>query len=125
MNEIRKYGDVLAKQGKTFPDSFALRQFVWAQVEHDPITQTARGAYFAAKQAAEQKDNAAAENLFAQSIDAWGKVLNKYPSIIGDKSICREMVKAVGDYLELLESQGKELPKEMPLKNVIDRWGKK
>ena len=124
LSEIKRYADVLEKLGEPFPDSFSLRQFVWGQVEHDRITQEARGTYYAAKEASAQKDYAAAEKLFAQSVGDWEQVLEKYPSIAGDKTICREIVRTVGDYLELLETQGKTLPEKMPLKKIIDRWGR-
>jgi hypothetical protein len=125
LGEIQRYADVLAKQDKPFPEAFTLRQLVWAQVEHDPITQAARGAYFVGGQAMTQKNYEAAEKQFKQSVDAWGEVLRKYPSIAGDKSLCREMIKATDAYRESLEAQKKELPKEMPLKNILDRWGEK
>lgn len=120
--EIQTYADVLAKQDKPFPESFNLRQFVWAQLEHDPITQAARGGYFAGSQAMAQKDFATAEKAFKQSVDAWTEALKKYPSIAGDKSLCREIIAAVDAYRKSLEAQNKELPDVTPLKSILDRW---
>ncbi|MGD9127862.1 MAG: hypothetical protein PVH19_10845 [Planctomycetia bacterium] len=122
LEEIRKYVYVLQQQDKPFPESFPLRQFVWAMVVPTPATQNARNLGFAGNQAFLQKDYATAEKHLKQSLEMWEMILQVYPSIIGDKSFCVDMIKVINAYRKTLEAQGKELPKKMPLQKVLDRW---
>lgn len=125
LGTVKMYAYILKQQDKPFPGTFALRQFVWTQVEHDPVTQIARGAYFSGQQLLLQKNYQEAEKQLKKSMDAWSKILAGYPSIAGDKTLCREMIRVVDAYRESIEAQNKKLPEKMPLQSILDRWGAK
>ena len=124
LNEIGKYAGVLQMQNKPFPKSFVLHNFVRPLVGDWPMTKVARKEFDAGREALAEKDYEKAEQLLMQSMVKWQALLQAYPSIIGDQSLCREMIKVVDAYRKTMENQKKPLPKPMPLQQVLDRWEK-
>ena len=124
LDEIKVYANVLQKQNKPFPKSFLLHNFVRPLVGDESNTKEARNEFDVSQEAFAQKDYKKAEQLLIQSIDKWQKILQEYPSIIGDQSLCQEMIKVVNAYRKALQKQKKTLPKVMPLQQVLDRWEK-
>ncbi len=108
---VRDYAAVLKKTAQPLPDNFPLQQFVWVQVEHDALTQSAR-------KAADKQD-------FEQSLADWRKVLDKYPSAIADRNIADELMMTIDRYKQILKKQGKKLPEKFILQDVVDRYAPK
>lgn len=123
---VRKYAEVLKQLKQPFPDNFTLQSFIWVQVEHDALTQTARkaaeeAASLARKNEPSPDDLAAAATACQQSFTAWREVLDKFPSAAADNNIADEIMLTVDLYKQILEKQGKTLPDDFILKDVVDR----
>ena len=64
---------------------------------------------------------AAAAKGFEKSQAGWRKVLDKYPSAIADKNVVDELRMTIDLYQQTLEKQGKKLPADFILRDVLDR----
>jgi hypothetical protein len=120
---VRRYAKTLKLMGMPFPDRFALRGFVWMQVEHSQTMRTIEGAVQEAHQLQSENKLPAAEKEMDKAIFAWESLLERYPSLIGDKSICNKIIEQMGLYRKILEAQNRPLPDPFPLQEVLDRYG--
>ncbi len=125
LDTIRQYAETFEKLGIPFPERFRLRTFVWIQVEHSQAAKNAKTAFAAAKRLAAEKKYAEAEKQLDNGLLAWENILKRYPSVIGDKSICREILRSIDLYRTVLEAQEKSFPEPFALQPVLDRYSKK
>ena len=121
----RLYAEVCKQLKQPVSENFVLRSFIWIQVEHDPATQAARKGYDKAtalldKKDTSEKDLAEAAASLEKSLGDWHKVLGKYPTAIADKNVTDEVKMAVDLYRKTLEKQGKKLPADFILQDVLD-----
>jgi tetratricopeptide (TPR) repeat protein len=125
LSAIGAYAKVLAELKVPFPDGFNLQPFVWTQVEHDPKNRDARAVAVQGSLLADQKKFDDARAAFDEAFSLWRGVLDRYPSLIADKSFAGEIVAAVNRYQDVLKQQNQKLPEKFILQDVLDRHTKK
>ena len=112
---VRRYAKTLKLMGMPFPERFALRGFVWMQVEHSRSMQTITSATQNAHLLQTENKLPDAEKEMDKAIFAWKGLLERYPSLIGDKSICSKIVSQMALYRKILEAPKQTLTRSVPI----------
>jgi hypothetical protein len=120
----KKYDDTLKKIGKPLPGDFPLHGFIRVQLEHDPETEAAQIALQDAESKANEKQWAAATKSYEQAFKLWRRVLDRYPTAIGDTTVGEDLIVWIDQYRACLKKENREMPKNFDLQEIVDRYGK-
>lgn len=122
---IGRYAEAMKKLKRPIPEDFGLHRFVRIQLEHDPQTREAQVAVEKAEDAASRGDAAAARKAYDEGFTLWRKVLDRYPTAVADRTLADEWIATIDEYRAVLKKLGEEMPKDFPLQEVVDRYGRK
>lgn len=96
-----------------------------AKTEQDPDVLLARSLCYEGNQAYRDTNLPLAREKFDAGFTQWRKVLDKYPQLLGEKTLGDDLVKMIGQYRSLLESRDEPFPEKFVLQDILDQYGKR
>ena len=127
MSTVENFASALEKGGKAIPVDYGLSTFFHLHVSHSPECVEARKLAAQAAFQANKSKYPEAQKLFEDSMQQWRALLDRYPSILlgTDPIVSQQISETIGAYKKVLELRDKELPKDFPLKDFVEKTEKK
>ncbi len=91
-----------------------------ADVEQTNEAVTARKFIYQGEQAFAEADLPTARENFDQGLAAWRKLLDKFPTLIADRTTGEDLMLVIDRYRELLGQLDEKMPKPFILQDIID-----
>jgi len=126
---VRRYMIILDKLDDTFPEDFALRDFVHDRVNKASETVAARGMILKGDQAMAAADPKepeeslrAALKSYEDAMVQWRKVLDEFPSLLlgSDPESLAEIDQTIRKYVDILRKLDEPFPANFILRDVLD-----
>jgi hypothetical protein len=96
-----------------------------AQVEQTNEALNARKFIYQGDRSFRDGDPTAARTAYDQGFVLWRQVLDKFPALFEDEITGSDLMDFVKQYERILKQLDEPFPKNFPLQNVVDRYGKK
>jgi len=127
LSTIESFAAASDKAGKAIPADYRLSTFFHLHMSHTPEFAEARRLAAQASRLVSSSDYPEAQKLYEQSMKQWRGLLDRYPSILlgTDPIVSQQISDTIAAYKKVLELRDKELPKDFPLKDFVEKTEKK